>query len=60
MNFAKNIKKCEFLTKCPIESYAYYDLWGNRHLIYSATDYNKLVNILSLRILGIKLEYYSS
>lgn len=27
------------LTKCSHESYAYYDPWGNRHLVFSQREY---------------------
>lgn len=48
----------ELLTKCPIEPYAYYDLWGNRYKIFTEKEYKLVDSIVKLRVLGIKLDFY--
>lgn len=34
------------LTKCPFDTYAYYDLWGDRHLVFDQSRYDQLTRWL--------------
>lgn len=37
------------LTKCQYDTYAYYDLWGNRYLIFTHKEYCKCLRHIEYR-----------
>lgn len=39
------------MTKCPHDPYAFYDDWGNRHLVFSHREYEVLARVIELTYL---------
>ncbi len=46
------------LTKCPFDSYAWYDEWGNRYLVFSHNDLRHIWRMVRrayvISILGVR------